>query len=210
MNRRDFIIKSLKLSGALLLGRAIAPALFSDVLKNPIPTEKTIPKIHNILFSSNLPIVENHFDFTWLKPRQTTQKIVLHHSAIADTDSINADDIHHMHLDNGWSGIGYHLYIHKSGLIETGRPIEDIGAHTYKNNNNSIGICLAGNFEEELPTDSQMTSTIQLLSVLCQMYSLSPNESTLLAHRDLNETACPGENVYQKLPYLRESIGNII
>ncbi|HRM59675.1 MAG TPA: N-acetylmuramoyl-L-alanine amidase, partial [Megamonas funiformis] len=71
-----------------------------------------------------------------------------HHSAIGGNDDITAADIHRIHLQNGWSGIGYHMFIRKSGLIETGRPLEDIGAHTYQHNNSSIGICLSGNFND--------------------------------------------------------------
>ena len=162
------------------------------------------------LYASDLPIVENYFNFTSLSTRPRTSQIIVHHSAIGGNDDITAADIHRIHLQNGWSGIGYHMFIRKSGLIETGRPLEDIGAHTYQHNNSSIGICLSGNFNDEMPTDMQIASASKLIGLLCQMYSLSPNENTVFGHRDFNATACPGENLYADLYHLRHMASNFI
>lgn len=202
MNRRDFILNGLKLGGLLLAGGSIS------TLANLINPNKAKAADYT-LYASDLPIVENYFNFTSLSERRITNQIIIHHSATTG-DDVSAADIHRMHLQNGWSGIGYHMFIRKSGLIETGRPLADIGAHTYQHNNNSIGICLAGNFNNEMPTDMQMASASKLIGLLCQMYSLSPNEGTIFGHRDFNATACPGENLYADLYYLRQTASNFI
>lgn len=200
MNRRDFIFRVLKWGSIVLASTVISPLLIEP--KASVGVSAPVSK--DILFSSNLPIVENHFTFASHRLRSYTDKIVIHHSDIEGTDDINAIDIHHMHQNNGWSGIGYHFYIHKSGLIETGRPLDYVGAHTYKYNDKSIGICLAGNFEVEQPTAQQLNSVAQLIAVLSKIYTLTPNEQTILSHRDFNQTACPGENLYAKIPIIRE------
>ncbi len=206
MNRRDFILKTLKMSSALLVGTGL-----SEVASSLLNLDKNICQAYDYtLFSSDLPIVENHFSFRSLNLRSSTNKIIVHHSAIGGSDDVTAADIHRIHLQNGWSGIGYHMFIRKSGLVETGRPLEDVGAHTYQYNSNSIGICLSGNFNEENPTDAQLTSAKKLISLLCQMYSLSPNEHTIFGHRDFNATACPRDNLYADLPSFREFAGNNI
>ena len=206
MNRRDFIIKGLKLGGALLAGANISTFLNSIANIN-----NNIAKAADYtLYASDLPIVENYFNFTSLSTRPRTSQIIVHHSAIGGNDDITAADIHRIHLQNGWSGIGYHMFIRKSGLIETGRPLEDIGAHTYQHNNSSIGVCLSGNFNDEMPTDMQIASASKLIGLLCQMYSLSPNGNTVFGHRDFNATACPGENLYADLYHLRHMASNFI
>lgn len=202
MNRRDFILKSIKLGGALLAGGGITTLAAMLSPDNAKAADYT-------LYTSDLPIVENYFSFTSLSERRKTSRIIVHHSATTG-DDVSAADIHRMHLQNGWSGIGYHMFIRKSGLIETGRPLADIGAHTYRYNNNSIGICLAGNFNNEMPTDMQLASAGKLIGLLCQMYNLRPNESTIFGHRDFNATACPGENLYADLYYLRQTASNFI
>ena len=63
----------------------------------------------------------------------------------SDTDnSLNARDIHEMHLQFGWDGIGYHKVICRSGKVENGRPEYWIGAHVKGKNKSSLGVCLIG------------------------------------------------------------------
>ncbi len=211
MNRRDFILRSLKWGGVLTLGTVAYTVLSPLILstKRQFITNRKLP-FKNILFSSNLPITENHFDFAIHRKRTITDKIIIHHSAVSGTDELTAADIHQAHKDNGWAGIGYHFYIHKNGQIETGRPVEEVGAHTYKYNNSSIGICLAGDFEEEYPTDLQLSSCAKLIAVLCKMYYLLSDEHTVLSHRDFNETACPGENLFEQMPKIRNDAHKFI
>jgi len=75
--------------------------------------------------------------------------IVVHCSATKPSMDIGADEIYDWHVNgNGWSDIGYHWVIRRSGQIQTGRPIERAGAHTKGHNSNSIGICLVGGIDE--------------------------------------------------------------
>ena len=57
---------------------------------------------------------------------------------------ITAADIDEMHRAKGWSAIGYQMFIRRTGLIEFGRHMDDVGAHVYGENGESVGICLAG------------------------------------------------------------------
>lgn len=50
-------------------------------------------------------------------------------------------------LSKPWSDIGYHFFMPRSGVMQMGRPIERIGAHTKGHNKHSIGICIHGHFE---------------------------------------------------------------
>ncbi len=121
-----------------------------------------------------------------LSRRSKTDYIVLHHAAASGA----ADDIHRMHLNKGWAGIGYHFYVQKDGGIYTGRPIDTLGAQTSGYNDKSIGICFEGNFETETMGEAQLASGRQVLAYVRGLYPYA----RIAAHRDLNATACPGRN----------------
>lgn len=196
MKRRDFIINSLKLGGILCSGLGISQ--IAEILMN---LEHKASASEAMLYSAGLPIVQNYFSFTDLVQRQITNKIIVHHSAIER--DITAADVHRIHQQNGWAGIGYHMFIHANGLIETGRPLSCMGAHTYGYNEDSIGICLNGNFDIQEPTQLQIESAEKLIGVLCNIYNLTPNNVTIFGHRDFNATKCPGDNLYSQLDTIR-------
>lgn len=204
MNRREFILKGLKLGGALAIGGGLYTAL-SKIIN---PGGSVCHAYDYTLFASGLPIVDSNLSFSSLSVRSVTDAIIVHHTA--STADLTAADVHRIHRQNGWSGIGYHLFIRKDGLIETGRPLEDVGAHTYGYNKDTIGVCLSGNFNVEYPSDAQLESATKLIGLLCQIYSLNPDAGTVYGHRDFNATACPGDNLYADLPNLREYSANYI
>jgi N-acetyl-anhydromuramyl-L-alanine amidase AmpD len=139
--------------------------------------------------------IDYDLDFTNLSERDVTNFIVIHHTGGAAGDDFSAEEIHQMHLNNGWAGAGYHFIIRKNGNIEIGRPVWAIGSHAYGFNAQSIGIHIGGNFEEEEPTAAQIESTAMLIAELCVEYDLPIDRDHVLGHYQLNATACPGKNV---------------
>ncbi|MBE8955566.1 MAG: N-acetylmuramoyl-L-alanine amidase [Quinella sp. 2Q5] len=152
------------------------------------------------------PIRKLFLQFTEYEERPTTEVIVIHHAGFPDGDKdSSAEEIHKFHQEvNGWAGIGYHYVIRKDGTIEQGRRPNMIGAHALHHNKNSVGICVAGNFDVAKPNHQQMDSLKLLTAWLCQKYELDPvARGVIVGHRDLNDTACPGKNLYAKLDDVR-------
>ena len=137
-------------------------------------------------------------DFTSLSQRYGTDMIVVHHTGDEVDDDLSAEDIHEIHQSMGWAGIGYHYVIRKNGQVEIGRPDWAIGSHAYGENSHSIGVHVCGNFEIAEPNQYQIESLAYLLGWLCDEYGLDP-QVNIVGHRDLMATACPGENLYNKL-----------
>jgi N-acetylmuramoyl-L-alanine amidase len=137
--------------------------------------------------------------------RGRTDFIVVHHTGGNAGDDYSAAEIHAMHQSQGYSGIGYHYVIRKDGTIESGRPRQWVGAHCIPNNRDGIGIHVGGNFMEESPTEEQMASLVTLCADLCDTYGLTPD--AIVGHRDKDQTACPGDNLYALLPEVREKVG---
>ncbi len=115
-------------------------------------------------------------------------------SDIASHD--NYKTIRKWHVEeNGWSDVGYHFLILKSGEVVICRPIHIKGAHCKKHNSNSIGICLTGknNFSEK-----QFSSLKKLVSELKIEFGL--NDYDILGHKDLDKNkTCPNFNVYEAI-----------
>lgn len=123
-----------------------------------------------------------------LSKRSKTDEIVLHHAA----GNGSVENIHNWHITgNGWLGIAYHFYIRKDGKVYRGRPIDTIGAHTYGENEHTIGICFEGNFESETMSDAQKNAGAELVAKLRKDF---PTIKRVSKHRDHNSTACPGKN----------------
>lgn len=131
--------------------------------------------------------------------RQVTDQIVIHHTGNPTDDDLSAAEINESHMRQGWSCIGYHYVIRKDGTVEAGRPHWTIGAHAYRENSHTIGVHVCGNFEEAEPTSEQIESTAMLLANLCADYGLSIDRDTIVGHRELMSTACPGRNLFAQM-----------
>ena len=116
--------------------------------------------------------------------------LVIHCSDTEDKHEINALDIHKMHLDFGWDGIGYHKVILRSGEIQNGRPEYWVGAHVKGKNNASLGVCLIGQ------TKFTPKQFISLEKVLQKWKILYP-KAKIMGHRDVTNTykTCPNFDV---------------
>ena len=186
MDRRNFLRFAALTAASLFFGNRDASAYVLDTWEPPIRK----------LF----------LHFTDYEERQSTEMIVIHHAGFPDGDKdSSAEDIHKFHQEvNGWAGIGYHYVIRKDGTIEQGRKPLAVGAHALHHNKNSVGICVAGNFEVAKPNREQMDSLKLLTAWLCQKYKLNPmRKGVIVGHRNLNDTACPGENLYKRLDEIR-------
>ena len=142
-------------------------------------------------------------NFRSLTERDDTDLIVIHHTGDPIDDDLSAEQIHQIHLNNGWAGCGYHFIIRKDGTVEQGRPRWAIGSHAEGYNWNSVGIHVCGNFELVDPTVEQIESLAYLVGWLCDLYDLTPTADYVVGHRELNATACPGYYLYNILQTIR-------
>lgn len=135
------------------------------------------------------------------------KKIVIHCS---DSAFGNALLIDQWHKQRGWSGIGYHRVVlngypedsknywnHLDGDISPGRPLDtdfhlknnEIGAHAYGFNRESVGICLIG--KPGLFSPRQLASTKALAKEFLRKFDLPI--SAVVGHYELDSRkTCPG------------------
>src|SRR6478672_11456276 len=102
-----------------------------------------------------------------------------------------------------------------------GRPVR--GAHTLGFNNTSTGVAVIGNFEEKQPSDKVLNAVVRLAAWKLDRNDRRPAGHVWVVsqgsdryrdgrrvrlpvidgHRDTNQTACPGQDLYDMLPVIR-------
>jgi N-acetylmuramoyl-L-alanine amidase len=87
--------------------------------------------------------------------------------------SANAMSLFNPHL----SSVGYHFVIGVDGKVDTGRDVEEIGAHVAGSNAKSVGVCMVGT---DKYTPAQWSALAGLAGTLRQMF---PN-AVFHGHRD--------------------------
>ena len=109
---------------------------------------------------------------------------------------IGKTEITRWHKARGFFTIGYHYIIRRNGSIETGRPLEQAGAHASGHNAESVGICLVGGIDEKGNpqcnyTPSQWDTLAKLVNDLKHKYPTA----TVIGHNQIAQKACPSFSV---------------
>lgn len=101
---------------------------------------------------------------------------------------------------NGWRDIGYNFFVRKSGLVELGRPLDQIPAHIQGFNVHSIGVCFAGNGDVADFSLAQYDAGLPLLRALGERFAL--DWYRVIGHREApahgapwTSKTCPGTKV---------------
>lgn len=178
-----------------------APQIVSDRSSNR-PVLAPTPTLPKIVRNTDRDVPDG-----WVPPsgvEKSWRAIIIHHSA-TESGSAAVFDKSHKEV-NDWDGVGYDFVIGNGtdsgdGQVEvTFRWRQQrTGAHckTPKNwaNEEAVGICLVGNFNNAVPTPRQMWSLVKLVQFLKDRYRIP--SSRIYGHRSTpgaRVTDCPGRN----------------
>jgi hypothetical protein len=135
-------------------------------------------------------------------PIRPWQFVVLHHSG-EESGGLASIDRFHREV-KGWDECGYHFIIGNGtesgdGEIEVGSRWlkQKHGAHTKdpnhpEYNDDGIGVCLIGNFDQTQPTPKQIEACRRLVAYLSARCDVPATQIVL--HGDLTQTKCPGRH----------------
>ncbi|OGK10591.1 MAG: hypothetical protein A2Y63_06690 [Candidatus Riflebacteria bacterium RBG_13_59_9] len=113
---------------------------------------------------------------------------MVHHSG---TRGGTPEDFARYHVYvNGWPGIGYHYVISREGTVYKTNALSTISYHARGANMESVGLCLVGNFNLDIPSGQQLDSLNSLLLILRHHLP----RSRVVLHREVPSarTSCPG------------------
>jgi len=158
----------------------------------------------------------------------SVKHVIVHHSAGSNTSNDYLNTVRNIYLfhtqERGWSDIGYNYLIAQDGTIFQGRSFSDDqrdnddvrGAHFCGQNSGTMGVCMLGNYNTAVPTDTSVASLSQLISWKLYKDDLDPlasythpansNLGVIAGHRNGCATECPGDNLYAMLDEIRLSV----
>lgn len=140
-----------------------------------------------IIINTGLNMNESNMQY---RNTSSINALVVHHIE-AEGSYWTVDFINEMHKrDNGWSGIGYHIYIRKDGTVYRGRKDCYVGAHCQGFNSSSIGIAFEGNFDKSttVMTDAQYNAWVEVYNYYKSLYGTLP----VYGHKEKSSSLCPG------------------
>lgn len=125
----------------------------------------------------------------------TPKRIVLHHSLTKDSGTVSWGAIRKYHIETmHWTAIGYAAgleLVNDRYEILIGRMLNEQGAHTAGHNQDSLGICCVGNFDEIDVPKQQWDLAVRFATSLCDLFSIPTDE--IYGHREFNPLkTCPG------------------
>lgn len=135
--------------------------------------------------------------------RLPANTVYIHHSVTQVSSDPYADmrTIEKIGLQR-FGQFSYSYAIHpRDGEILEGCGIQR-GAHTAQRNSTSFGVAWVGNYDERAPKVQQLDATRWLIDHLTKQGWLLPG-ADILGHRDVEQTACPGQKLYNVLDVIR-------
>lgn len=127
--------------------------------------------------------------------------IIIHCSAVGPWQESGVREIDAWHRQRGWkNGCGYHYVVRRDGTVETGRPLEMIGAHCQNRNSHSIGICYEGGLDGfGKPADTRTRAQISALRELLEQLHEQFPKAIIAGHNVFNPMKdCPCFNAMRE------------
>lgn len=107
----------------------------------------------------------------------------------------------------GWDDIGYNFVIDRFGTVWEARARSlyeaVIGAHARDANDGSVGIAYLGDGTATRLSTGATANLGKVIGWKLRLHSSRPSGSTIKGHRDVGQTACPGNALYAHLGAVR-------
>ncbi len=136
-------------------------------------------------------------------PSHEIKRITIHHGG--EDFPADKDPVQYLRWLQSWSrsekhwvDIPYHFMIDLSGTIYEARPVNLPGdTNTDYDVRGHALICVMGNYENQILSQRQLQSLIDLTAFLARNFHVSVD--SIRGHKDYTETLCPGKDLYKYL-----------
>jgi hypothetical protein len=143
--------------------------------------------------------------------------------------------VHYMHSHlRGWGDIGYNALVDRYGVVYEGRAgglsQAVMGAHAGGFNRGTFGISIMGEFDKVLPPVEALEAVSQMIAWKFRLHGVDPAGTTVLestgssiypsgtrvrlptiiGHRNVSITVCPGDALYAHLPHIRHRVYQLV
>lgn len=174
-------------------------------------------------WGANESLRSNSTGEIWPSEYATVEHAIVHHAAVNyGSDGYNAvRSIYYYHcVTQGWGDIGYNYVVDVRGNIFEGRVggANVIGGHAFQYAVGSSGICVMGDFSSADAPQAAKTALANIIAYVTRdldprgskQFLEVPNLPTIAAHRDVIQSGCPGNGLYDDMPWIRTTVASIL
>jgi hypothetical protein len=146
---------------------------------------------------------------------------VVHHTATANTytdaRAVMRSMYHYHTVQLGWADLGYNVVVDQQGNVYEGRAggltSGVIGAHAVGYNTGSFGVSVIGNYDVMRLPQAALDAVTDVIGWQSRVHGIDPEGwtttasgasiRTIIGHRDVGSTACPGRYFHPLLGDIR-------
>jgi hypothetical protein len=164
---------------------------------------------------------DGEFSPAWPQEYARVTHVIIHHTATPNNDTdwaarVRAIWYYHTYT-RGWGDVGYNYLVDPLGNVYEGRAGgEDVvGGHAYDYNYGTMGVGNLGNYQSA-PVPAPLQASLEaLIAWECSERGIDPLGSSfnshkvynhISGHRDVGQTACPGDVLYALIPTIRQDV----
>lgn len=127
-------------------------------------------------------------------------ELIIHCTATPTGRECSLSEVEYWHRLQGMKCIGYHYLIHLDGTVDTGRPLDMVGAHCKGHNAKSIGIAYVGGTDKyDKPMDTRTPAQCEALRKLVADLLQQFPKATVHGHNEFSDKQCPCFDVSTEL-----------
>ena len=172
------------------------------------------PPIKTGTFKEETVVAENR-----MLPREAAMYLMVHHTGtqthLDKPTTKKIRDLQGLVQGGYWIGkkhiflgdVPYHYYVSAQGDVAEGRELK-FTAYSNTINKTSIAthitVVLEGNFDNETPTQEQLTALSDLLLDLAKKHKIKADN--IRYHQQVAETSCPGKNLIALMPQIIQGL----
>jgi hypothetical protein len=173
----------------LVLPISITPA---PVVETPpeAPTTTAPPVVATLDAEDVTASLAGHSDRSYpMRTHADIRRVIIHHTATPA--NVSVERIAQFQVTNrDLPGIAYHFCVTAEGRVYQTQYLETVSAHAGANSEDSVGVCLIGNFTNSPPPKAQLDATAALLAQLAVMLGLTADQ--IFGYSELVVTGSPG------------------
>lgn len=159
----------------------------------------------------------------WPLEYELVEHVIIHHTETPNFQDplVAIRSVYYYHaITRGWGDIGYNYLVDFMGNVYEGRSGGEnvVGGHAYEYAYGSSGIGTMGRFSDENATPEMQAGLVWITAWVgrnLDPYGRSDFKSTedlatICAHRDVNDSTCPGDLLYGDLPAIRDYVSAVL
>lgn len=159
----------------------------------------------------------------WPPSYQTIEHVIIHHTETASWQNpmVAIRAVYYYHaVERGWGDIGYNYLVDYMGNVYEGRAggANVVGGHAYQYAWGSSGIGVLGSYSDFETTPEAQAGIVWITAWVGK--DLDPwgtsdfheqdDLPTICGHRDVNDSACPGDGLYGQLDRIRTQVAEVL